>query len=174
MSRGAFLTIIAAMITGAIGFGIGVYAVPLEEIVQFRALVNAGIAAIFTTNHPANDDTTVEHPTAPSKASTEFDSPERDRSAASSSCDPHNTNCVGGSPTKGPMPDEVPSRDEATQNRPTNESGGALQAPTPTNEPARVPSSSPNSGSEKAHVEPGAHLKPRAKKAGVKNSTPRL
>jgi hypothetical protein len=72
------------------------------------------------------------------------------------------------------MPDEVPSRDEATQNRPTNESGGALQAPTPTNEPARVPSSSPNSGSEKAHVEPGAHLKPRTKKAGVKNSPPRL
>ena len=52
MSRVAFLIIIAAMIAGAIGFGIAVYAVPLEEIVQFRALINAGLGAISTTNHP--------------------------------------------------------------------------------------------------------------------------
>jgi hypothetical protein len=50
MSRVAFLIIIAAMIAGAIGFGIAVYAVPLEEIVQFRALINAGLGAISTTN----------------------------------------------------------------------------------------------------------------------------
>ena len=59
MSRVAFLIIIAAMIAGAIGFGIAVYAVPLEEIVQFRALINAGLGAISTTNHPDDSNTGV-------------------------------------------------------------------------------------------------------------------
>ena len=125
MSRGTFLIIIAAMIAGAIGFGIAVYAVPLEEIVQFRALVNAGLGAISMTNHPDNGNTGVERPTVPPpKASTELDSPARGRNDANSSCDPHNANCVGGSPTEAATPSDIPHRDDATQNSPPSERGG--------------------------------------------------
>lgn len=173
MSRGAFLIIIAAMIAGAIGFGIAVYAVPLEEIVQFRALVNAGLGAISTTNHPDNGNTGVEHPTAPSpKASTELDSPARGRSDANSSCDPPNANCVGGSPTEAATPSDIPNRNGAPQNSPPSEGSGTLRAPAPRNEPARFPSLSPNAGSEKAHVAPGGHSKRPAKKAKSKDEPP--
>lgn len=167
MSRETLLIIVTAMIAGAIGFGIAVYAAPLEEIVQFRALIDAGLGAITTTNHPDNDDTIAKQSTsAPSKISPELDSLARDRSDTRLICDPR---CLDGSPTKATTPNEVLGRDQATQNR-QHESGGALQAPAPTNEPARVPCLSPNSGNEKARVVPGAHLRPKAKKFRVKNS----
>ena len=171
MSRGTFLIIIAAMIAGAIGFGIAVYAVPLEEIVQFRALVNAGLGAISTINHPDSSNTELEHPTASSsKASTELDSVARGRSDANSSCDPHNANCEGGSPTGAASTSDIPNRDGATQNSTPSEKGSAQQPPAPENEPARLPSLSPNAGSEKAHVAPGGHSKPPAKKAKSKGA----
>ena len=173
MSRGAFQIIIAAMIAGALGFGIAVYAVPLEEIIQFRALVNAGLDAISTTSHPDNNNAGVEHATAPPpKASTELNSPVRSRSDANSSCYPHNANCVGGSPTEAATPSDIPNRDGATQKNPPSGRGGAPQAPAPENGPARFPSLAPNGGSEKAHGAPGGHPKRPAKKAELKASPP--
>lgn len=170
MSRDAFLIIIAAMIAGAIGFGIAVYAVPLEEIVQFRALIDAGLDPLSSTSHPDNSNI-VKLPTSPpSKVSTELDSLARDRSEAGLSCDPR---CLGGSPTKKITPNEVPCRDEAKENRQQNESGGRPQAPPSTSEPASVPCLSPNRAGEKAHVAPGTHLKPRTKNARGKSSSPR-
>jgi hypothetical protein len=169
MSREALLIIIAAMIAGAIGFGIAVYAVPLEEIVQFRALVNAGLGAISMTNHADNSNTGVEHPTVqPPKTSIELDSPARGRTDANPSCDPHNANCVGGSPTGAATPTDTPNLDGATQNSPPIGRGGTPQAPALKSEPPRFPSLSTNAGSEKAHVAPGGHSKRPAKKAKLK------
>jgi hypothetical protein len=163
MSREAFLIIIAAMIAGAIGFGIAVYAVPLEEIVQFRALIDAGLSSISATTHPDDGDTIVKRPTSPpSNVSTELDPLARDRSDTNSSCDPR---CLGGSPTKGTAPNEVPSRDEATQNRPPSGMGGTPQAPALEKELPRFPSLAPHGGGEKAHVAPGDHSTRPGKKA---------
>ena len=49
MQRELLLLIITAMIAGAIGFGIAVYAVPPEEAMQFRALINAGLGVSSET-----------------------------------------------------------------------------------------------------------------------------
>ena len=168
MSRVAFLIIIAAMIAGAIGFGIAVYAVPLEEIVQFRALINAGLGAISTTNHPDDSNTGVEHPKAQrSNAPRELDTPPQTRSDADAACDPRSAKCLGGSPTVAPSPTDIPNRNVST---PRSGSGGELQAPAPENGPAAsVPSSAPSAGSnDKAPAAPGSHLKPPAKKAKPK------
>lgn len=170
MSRVTFLIIIAAMIAGAIGFGIAVYAVPLEEIVQFRALINAGLGAISTTNHPDDSNTVVEHPKAPrSKAPRELDTPTQTRSDADSARDPRSAKCLGGSPTVAPTPTDIPNRDVST---PRSGSGGELQAPE--NGPAAsVPSSAPSAGSgDKASAAPGSHLKPPAKKSKPKSAPP--
>jgi hypothetical protein len=169
MSRGTFLIVIAAMIAGAIGFGIAVYAVPLEEIVQFRALVNAGLGAIPITNHPDNGNAGVDRPTVPPpKASTELDSPARGRNDANLSCDPYNINCVGGSPTEAAIPSSKSHRDDATQNSTSSEKGSTQQGPARENETAGFPS--PNAGREKAHVAPKGHSKRAAKKAKIKRA----
>ncbi|HWJ18120.1 MAG TPA: hypothetical protein VNR65_05245, partial [Geobacterales bacterium] len=133
MSRVTFLIIIAAMIAGAIGFGIAVYAVPLEEIVQFRALINAGLGAISTTNHPDDSNTGIEHPKAQrSKAPRELDTPTQTRRDTDSKCDSRSAKCLGGSPTVAPTPTDIPNRDVST---PRSGSGGELQAPAPENGP---------------------------------------
>jgi hypothetical protein len=166
MSREAFLIIIAAMFAGAIGFGIAVYAVPLEEIAQFRALIDAGLKAISITNHPENGTTVAENPsTSSSKASTELNSAARGRRNENSSCDPHNANRVGGSPTVTAAPSDIPNRDGATQSRPPSGSGGAPQAPALEKEPPRFPTLAPHGGSGEAHVAPRDHSKRPAKKA---------
>jgi hypothetical protein len=164
MSRGTFLTIIVAMIAGAFGFGIAVYAVPLEEIVQFRALISAVFGENSMTNHAINGKTGVEHPVAPSsKASREPESSTRDRSDANSNCDPHYANCEGGSPTEASSPSDILNPRSATQNSPTSEGRGSPQAAHRDTEPAKLPSLSPNAGSEKAHVAPVGHSKRSAK-----------
>ena len=164
MSRGTLLTVIVAMIAGALGFGIGVYAVPLEEIVQFRALISAGFGAISMTNHAIDGKTGVEHPTAPSsKASRERESSTRDRTDANSNCDPHNVNCEVGSPTETSSESDVLNPKSATQNSPTSEGRDSPQAAHRDNGPANLPSLSPNVGSEKAHLAPVGHSKRSAK-----------
>ena len=172
MSRVAFLIIIAAMIAGAIGFGIAVYAVPLEEIVQFRAPINAGLGAISTTNHPDDSNTGVEHLKAQrSNAPRELDTPTQTRSDADAACDPRSAKCLGGSPTVAPSPTDIPNSDVSI---PRSGSGGELQAPAPENGPAASePSSAPSAGSrDKAPAAPGSHLKPPAKKAKPKSAPP--
>jgi hypothetical protein len=160
MSRAAFQIIIAAMIAGALGFGIAVSVVPLDEIVEFRALINAGLGAISANNHPDDGNTEVEGPAAPpSKALTEPASPARGRQDANSGCDPRSTNCASGSPTKTATPSDIPNRDGATKNSRPSDTGGALQAPAPESKPARSPTLSPHGESEKAHAVPGSHSK---------------
>jgi hypothetical protein len=171
MSRGTFLIIIAAMIAGAIGFGIAIYAVPLDEIVQFRALVNAGLGGSSTTNHPEKGNTEVEHPTAqPSKESTEFESLSRGRRDANSNCNANNANCVGGSPAEAATPNDIPDRDGATHDSSPSEKRGTQQVPNPEKERGSLPSLSPNAGSENAHVAPGGHSKRPAKKTKFKGA----
>jgi hypothetical protein len=173
MSRAAFQIIIAAMVAGALGFGIALYVVPLEEIVQFRALINAGLGANSTKIHPDNGNTGVEHPAAPpSTASTEPASPARGRQDANSRCDPRNANCVGGSPNEAATPSDIPNHDGVTQNSRPTDRGGMLQAPARESEPARSPILSPHGGREKAQVAPGGHSKRPAKKAKPKGAPP--
>ena len=172
MSRVAFLIIIAAMIAGAIGFGIAVYAVPLEEIVQFRALINAGPARsprpiIRTTATPGLNiqkhgvRTRRENSThQPKPAATPL---QHAISAA--------RNAWAGLPQWLPVQRTFLTATSAHlgvvvaagYKRPRRENGPA----------ASVPSSAPSAGSsDKAPAAPGSRLKPPAKKAKPKSAPP--
>lgn len=164
MSRGTFQIIIAAMIAGALGFGIAICAVPLEEIAQFRALVNAGLGAISMRLRRDNGDTRLEHSTAPpSNASTEPGAPTRGQRDTNSSCALQDANCISGPPTEPADPRDIPEHDRATQNAPGSESG-APQTPVPENEPAKSPSLAPHGKSERTQGVPAGQSKRPAKK----------
>jgi hypothetical protein len=153
MPRELLLMIITAMIAGAIGFGIAVYAVPPEEAMQFRALIDAGLGATSETSRSGNSNAGVIHhesaqPTRPLE-------PTREPAAV-------------GSP-----PNDTPNRNCATPSISPTESGDKRLGPE-ANEPAASITSSPPSaaGSEKALVAPEGHTKRPAKKTKPKNASP--
>ncbi|TLG72622.1 hypothetical protein [Methylocystis sp. B8] len=153
MPRELLLIIITAMIAGAIGFGIAVYAVPPEEAIQFRALIDAGLGATSESSRSDNSNAGVIHhdsaqPTGPLE-------PTREPAAVAS------------------PPNETPNRNSATPSLSPTESGDKRQAPA-ADEPAANITSSPLSaaGSEKALVAPAGHTKKPGKKTKLKNASP--
>lgn len=137
-----FLIVVAALVGGAIGFGIAVSVVPLEEIAQFHALIGAGLGAISSAGHPEKADIGVEHPEA-----AHSEEPARQPAAGAA------------------LPNDVPARDGATPNMPSNENGDKLLAPVVQQPALRVPASAPRAvDAEKAPVAPGGRPKRSAKK----------
>lgn len=161
MSRETFLIIVAALMAGAIGFGIAISTVPLDEIVQFRALINAGLGALSINNHLDSGSTKVKDPTRMSpKASTERES----RSGGDSICNPNITNCEGMSPSSTTSRSDVPNRDGAEGIDLPDKTSSAPQFSAPEGEAGTLGSLPPNAGSRKAHVGPGGHSRRLVKK----------
>jgi hypothetical protein len=151
MSRAAFLTIMAAMIAGAIGFGIAVYVVPLEEIAQFRALVDAGLGVKSATNNRICIYTGVQHSTnSSSNAATEFESPEQRQSDSNSNYDPYASNCIDRSLTKATAAGEIPNRDVRTPNTQSDKCS-VLQNPGLENAFTSFPPLAPDVAIDKVH-----------------------
>jgi hypothetical protein len=153
MPRELLLMIITAMIAGAIGFGIAVYAVPPEEAMQFRALIDAGLGATSESSRSDNSNAGVIHhdsaqPTAPLE-------PTRQPAAEAS-----HTN-------------DTPNRNSATPGLSPTESGDKRQAPAADEPSSSAPPSPPSAaGAEKGPVAPKGHTKRPAKKAKPNRASP--
>lgn len=137
-----FLIIVAALVGGAIGFGIAVSVVPLDEIAQFHALIGAGLGAISSAHHPENADIGVEH------------------REASQSKEPARQPATGTAP-----PNDIPARDRVAPNMRSNEIGDKLQAPAVRQPALDVPASAPQAfDAKKAPAAPGGRSKRSEKK----------
>ena len=153
MPRELLLMIITAMIAGAIGFGIAVYAVPPEEAMQFRALIDTGLGVTKETSRSDNSNAGVIHhelaqPSGPQE-------PSRGPAAVSS------------------PPNDTPNRNSATPSLSPTESGDKRQAPAADEPSSRLPPSPPSAaGAEKGPVAPEGHAKRPAKKAKPNRASP--
>ena len=151
MPRELLSMIITAMIAGAIGFGVAVYAVPPEEAMQFRALVDAGLGVRSQTARSANTDAGVTPLEAQPRGPREST---REPAAAAS------------------PPNDTPNRNSATPSASPTEGGGERQAPT-SDKPARITTSPPSAAQpEKTPVSTGRPTKRPEKKSKAKNASP--
>jgi hypothetical protein len=161
MSREAFQMIVAALIAGAIGFGIAISTVPLDEIVQFRALVNAGFGAFSKNNHLDRGSSGVKDTIRISpKASTERDS----KSDGDSICDPNITNCKDASPTSTSIRSDVQNRDGTERVGLSDRTSSSPQVCIPMDGRGTLGPLTQNAGSQKAHAGQGRRSKRLANK----------
>lgn len=125
------------------GFTIAIAVIPVEEIIQFHALIGTELGALTSSGQP------------------EKPSPQ-DASAAHSEAlsEPLPQPATG-----APQPSDMPKRDSATPDIPLTDGGGKLQAPAIEPPVSRAPASQPNAmGIEKVPISSGGHAKRTAKK----------
>ena len=174
MARRSLSTLITAAISGAIGFGVGVYATPPDKADEFRALVNSKLDEINGLMHreraaiepKAKAPSEAGASTAPEPAPKEIQSAVPGEPAA----DAPAVDAAG----QKEMPDnkEMPDANTAPPSATPAESSNSQAAPSAESAAPAV-SATPSNAEEAAQAKPVAKRAPVAKKPPVKKAKPK-
>ena len=164
LARGFISIMIAAVVAGLIGFGVGAYIVPIEGAARFRNGVNGGLNLIYGARQPNKDDTRVQ----PMKASqakapapvemppkeAEPDVSSRTRSGSNSECGMSDLKCAGWFLPDAVAPAGGFNRDTANPTSPPAARGDTQPAPT-----SRAEGAAPLPAATPPAVETGAKVR---------------